>query len=1587
MAPQKRSGDKLKERENQYPRPDDIPILLATSEYSDMAGRSYVGYLLENGHAVEHQPPSRRPTYITPDTPTWRDKIRSAWRYAKGELVTEPNRSRIFLESPSDLTKKSEVEPLGDKSRLPFRAFFGRRNHSQTTRTQLLAEDVPPIQHVPPSMRTSNVQRRPSFDSLYDASDIETGRQAQRQEKISRYVDENNPGSRAHVSNDETRRQVKTQEVESLSTEDNTGSTADVSEDGHLRGPSYKFVNPSSHRQAHWKNADSNLTGRRPVAVPRMSIEEFEEQLPGWRTETKRPIQTNDEKLREDLPHFAESQQGGPNTPSSRFPIAKVPHGLGIRNENSFPIAAPSGFPVAKSCDDQKQNVLPLPMPPGVTKKWCSEGKEFKSPGTRPFNAMKSSQTRFPVKPSQQLPSDYDAARGRSPQLRQVPQQYPTYSSPQMPKNPNVPMRCTKFTRPFEFPPKSPVTNVDVIKSLPGECLLPGDRAQLSTELAGEACVELQTTTRPYSRQTQSSGGIDSQGPVRKQSLPRPTVHHRPHQKSQTHLQPLLLRSSTAAGRGLGRGGNQYPPRDIQSQLRSRKQPGPPPFRVRENVLSSTDIQKQRGEGEGYGEGYGEVGNRSIHGIDGSSETRIGRIDQRPPQPHAGNPGLAMAVATGSAHVPEPAPASTSSSDSLHKADRRSLDIFQAHNVARRARQLPSLNVQPKPQLQSQVELPDHPRLQRLVSHPRQRHNNPPPAQRQRTPLQLPLPLVVRPKPDNYFLLPAPDRSRPPPSPAPLTVPVVTITFEERNSSVEHIESGKTAKMDNKLQVRSTDTNRIRTKAVEDARQMQNAVVEMCNKSGKSPPKYCLTELIGKGTFGRVYKSKDMSTGAIVSVKIIDIDESDTLNPRNADAYGEFLKEVNALKILSENNARNINHVIEALPVGPAMWMVTEFCAGGSIATLMKPTAPGGLQEKWIIPVVRGVAEAIRWVHEADIIHRDIKCANVLITEQGGVQLCDFGVAGIMEQKFDKRTTVIGTPHWMAPELFGSNVSYGKEIDIWAFGSMVYEVATGLPPNVGKVNTFSVLQARHAVSTPRLEGGNYSDGLRDLVAFCLEEAPSARPTIEQIQRHPYIHNTGLKYPTSSLAQLVRAFMVWEQHGGSRKSLFMPGGAQGLGDVESGATVDSGDWNFSTTPSFGQEVFDNATAQDMFDAYGASVMPSNEEPPRAKAGRRRPPPQALAAPLNPLLKVFDPNTKSNYHDNSKVHYGQMMSPPTSDLPLRDDSARTAIKDTMIDLDGHDSDPGLSSFREDTIKPAGRRMDDEDEFSTMHDFSRPALSDPADANPNRRTQDWTFPSASAIAPPASADPEVSRFPSSYSVSRPAITPGSGARPTLIHHPTEPLGASFSGPGILGSAQPALERRSMAESLIDLDMSMPDSYPEVTRPSTANSDVSTSSEQMTSGNPFEFERHASYQAPVDQAEPSIYIDDTTLPAAINLQTQSRDIADVSDFSVSDIEHDPRDDPDYTSMPPPPRPNNISNSFLGSHHEQPYTVSHFPELPEPPSAAALTGTASPTEMAAEFQRILDSLIKQLGAFADVYVTDEFSPKPKMQQLEGNGL
>lgn len=497
---------------------------------------------------------------------------------------------------------------------------------------------------------------------------------------------------------------------------------------------------------------------------------------------------------------------------------------------------------------------------------------------------------------------------------------------------------------------------------------------------------------------------------------------------------------------------------------------------------------------------------------------------------------------------------------------------------------------------------------------------------------------------------------------------------------------------------------------------------------------------------------------------------------------------------------------------------------------------------------------------------------------------------------------MIGTPHWMAPELFDGSLSYGKEVDIWSLGAMVYEVATGFPPNATTQISVDRLRNHLKNFVPRLEGGNYSDGLRNLVAYCLEEDPKSRPTIEQVQKHGYINNTSSNFPTSSLSSLVGSFKLWESAGGSRKSLFMAHGAQG--PTSSNSPIDE-DWNFSTTEVFDQRVAEEFTAQDVIDAYGSAIVdfdddtarPTQRQPP--KASRRRPPPEALSRmPAQPLEKIFDPNTLTNYEENSRAQYGGEQQPMTSDLPLRDDSAQMSIRDTLIDLGGHDTASGLSSFSDmDTLKASYRARDGEEDSyaSTLHDFSKPALSDPADINPNRRTQDWKFPSMEA--PPASADPEVSMF---RNIPRPPITPGLGGRPALMHHPTEPIGA-FSGG--LANAGPA--RQSMRESLIDLDMGMPDmaDYP---RPSTAESDAgSTTSDHVTYTNPFALESHMSIESHIS-----------------------------IDSHVSIESHDPA----------------------------------FPPLPTFPSQAALTGTASPDELRNEFNRVIGGWSDQMGSFESVY-------------------
>ncbi|KAK3334173.1 hypothetical protein B0T19DRAFT_420246 [Cercophora scortea] len=652
------------------------------------------------------------------------------------------------------------------------------------------------------------------------------------------------------------------------------------------------------------------------------------------------------------------------------------------------------------------------------------------------------------------------------------------------------------------------------------------------------------------------------------------------------------------------------------------------------------------------------------------------------------------------------------------------------------------------------------------------------------------------------------------------------------------------------------------------------------------------------------------------------------------------------------------------------MWMVTEYCAGGSVATLMRPT--GGLPEKWIIPILREVAEALFWVHGQGIIHRDLKCANILITENGGVRLCDFGVAGIIETKFDKRKTVTGTLQWMAPELFESTVSYGIAVDIWAFGSMAYEVASGLPPNTTSMASMDLTQFGSYLKQhcPRLEGSQFSSGLKDIVAYCLVGDPAQRPTISDVQRHRYIFNTEAKYSTSSLSKLVHAYRLWELQGGVRKSLFSAGGAQGHhGTVspDSGASSDD-EWDFNLPDGADQLAFDAQDAQVVLETYGPNVdfpvpAPNSQPQPR----RRRPPPN-MRQLVTPLEKAFDPNTMTNYHENIHTFYGRTLS--LGNVSPRESSEQNTVRESLIDLDSSLDGGRLSQFADaGTVQQSLINLDASFEGSHLFHFAdsfpnsreslidldasldgsrlsrfvdsgtlrappRSSSSDEQLALDNRRTLEWSFPSDAMPASPA--EPAI-QMPDE-------IEHRHGFQPAADHDHAS--GRDFTH---------LHANRDSIASLIDLDDSL-----DFIRPSTGYSNAMSESDRFKTGSEANFRLQRQFgESQLTTREPSIYIP-ADFPSAEDAQSIYEQGILESTLPMRAQTWDARRaaTPQFELSPPHVLENDNAQVEMS---RDVVKARRAPLQPLPPSGAVMQGDSSVEEVREELHRLMASLGEHL--------------------------
>ena len=172
-----------------------------------------------------------------------------------------------------------------------------------------------------------------------------------------------------------------------------------------------------------------------------------------------------------------------------------------------------------------------------------------------------------------------------------------------------------------------------------------------------------------------------------------------------------------------------------------------------------------------------------------------------------------------------------------------------------------------------------------------------------------------------------------------------------------------------------------------------------------------------------------------------------------------------------------------------------EYAENGSLLKLVKDV--GKIPEDITCTYVRQVLMALAYLHAANIIHRDLKAANILLNGKGDVKLADFGVAAVIDSS-DKHFTVVGSPYWMAPEIIQAT-GHSVQSDIWSLGCTVIELLTGEPPHFGlnpMTAMFKIVQSPAPI--PR----DVSPQMHKFLEACFQKDPEARPPASELLKNP-----------------------------------------------------------------------------------------------------------------------------------------------------------------------------------------------------------------------------------------------------------------------------------------------------------------------------------------------------------------------------------------------------------------------------------------------------------------------------------------------------
>eukprot|EP01133_Synstelium_polycarpum_P003627 gene3627-4156_t len=282
--------------------------------------------------------------------------------------------------------------------------------------------------------------------------------------------------------------------------------------------------------------------------------------------------------------------------------------------------------------------------------------------------------------------------------------------------------------------------------------------------------------------------------------------------------------------------------------------------------------------------------------------------------------------------------------------------------------------------------------------------------------------------------------------------------------------------------------------------------------------KYLVGETLGQGNFATVKLGVDKKTGDKFAIKIIDKKRYSMTSSGRKDS---LMDEVNILRALDHPN---IIHIQEIFNTEKTLYLVLELVEGGEL--LNDILTHGFYNEDKAKFFFRQIVNAVKYLHDRDIAHRDLKPENILLKNQKVdyestpdlIKISDFGLSRtIAEGSFMK--TMCGTPQYLAPEILtnGSNGigGYGKEVDCWSLGGILYVMLCGYPPFEESRDISIFEQIRKAVfGFPEEDWAIVSAEAKDLIKRLLTVSPSKRYSCNLILEHPWYN------PNSSLESLL-----------------------------------------------------------------------------------------------------------------------------------------------------------------------------------------------------------------------------------------------------------------------------------------------------------------------------------------------------------------------------------------------------------------------------------------------------------------------------------